>query len=86
MMKEETTIKTAEELFQLIADLAIDYDGYTDVKGLKSLIDDLRGIAIKGVRLCNGESIVKIHKELFSRSNRWRNPIDPVAEAEKQGR
>ena len=81
-MKEETTIKTAEELFQLISDLAIDYDGYTDVKGLKSLIDDLRGIAINGVRLCNGQSVVIIHKE----PNRWRNPIDPVAEAEKQGR
>lgn len=85
-MKEETTIKTAKELFQLIADLAIDYDGFRDVDGLKSLIDDLRAIALKGVRLCYGESIVKIHKELFSKSNRWRNPIDPVAEAEKQGR
>lgn len=65
-MKEESTIKTAEELFQLISDLAIDYDGFSDVNGLKSLIDDLRAIALKGVSLCNGESIVKIHKELFS--------------------
>ena len=72
MTKEETTIKTAEELFQLISDLAIDYDGYTDVKGLKSLIDDLRGIAINGVKLCNGESVVKTHKELFSKSNKYK--------------
>lgn len=33
-----------------IADIAYDYDGYDSVEGLKSLIDEIREIAIKGVQ------------------------------------
>lgn len=33
-----------------IADIAYDYDGYDSVEGLKSIIDEIREIAIKGVQ------------------------------------
>jgi len=37
-----------------IADIAYDYDGYNSVEGLKSLIDEIREIAIKGVQSLEG--------------------------------
>jgi len=37
-----------------IADIAYDYDGYDSVEGLKSLIDEIREIAIKGVQSLEG--------------------------------
>lgn len=43
------TLKQIEEQFQAIADTAIDYDGYRRTDDLMKLIDELRGMAIKGV-------------------------------------
>jgi len=37
-----------------IADIAYDYDGYDSVEGLKSLIDEIREIAIKAVQNLEG--------------------------------
>lgn len=59
-MNNEKIIKTAGELFQQISDLAIDYDGYSTADGLKSLIDDMREIADRGIILCNTELISKV--------------------------
>ena len=45
------TLEKVEEQFQLIADIAIDYDGYRKANDLMDLIDELRGMAIKGVAM-----------------------------------
>lgn len=37
------------EPLQTIHDLCIDYDGFNTVEGLKSLVDDIRGIAEKNL-------------------------------------
>lgn len=42
--------KNAVNALDLIANIAYDYDGYNSVEGLKSLIDEIREIAIKGVQ------------------------------------
>lgn len=39
----------AEECFQSIWEIGVDYDGYeNDIKGLRSLVDELVELAIKG--------------------------------------
>jgi len=35
---------------QLIADIAVGYDGYNTIEGLKELIDELRAIALLGLK------------------------------------
>ena len=35
---------------QLIADTAFDYDGFNTVKSLKGLVDELRAIALLGLK------------------------------------
>lgn len=47
--EQEQTIEGLENALDLIADIAYDYDGYNTAEGLKSLIDEIREIAIKGV-------------------------------------
>ena len=44
-----TNLKQVKEQFQIIADTAIDYDGYRRADNLMMLIDELRDMAIKGV-------------------------------------
>ena len=39
-----------EGALQLIADLAVGYDGYNTIPGLKRLIDELRAIALLGLK------------------------------------
>ena len=41
---------------QLIHDLCIDYDGFSTVDGLKSLIDDIRNIAEKNLNDAGGRN------------------------------
>lgn len=48
------TLKQIEEQFQTIADTAIDYDGYRKAEDLMKLIDELRDMATKGVRMVQG--------------------------------
>ena len=43
-------LENAAKSLELIADIAFDYDGADTVEGLKSLIDEIREIAIKGVQ------------------------------------
>ncbi len=38
-----------KEALEDIRDLAINYDGFTTIKGLKSLIDDMQNIAVKAL-------------------------------------
>ena len=45
MNKKESLCHNASEALQLIRDLCVGYDGFNTVEGLKSLIDDVRGIA-----------------------------------------
>ena len=40
---ENTTVDAFDSL-QTISDLCVDYDGFNTVEGLKSLVDDIRGI------------------------------------------
>lgn len=47
-LREKIAIK--QVALKRIADIAYDYDGYNSVEGLKSLIDEIREIAIKGVQ------------------------------------
>lgn len=47
--EQEQTISELQKTLKLIADIAFDYDGANTVDGLKSLIDEIREIAIKGV-------------------------------------
>lgn len=49
---EKIAIKQAA--LKRIADIAYDYDGYDSIEGLKSLIDEIREIAIKGVQSLEG--------------------------------
>ena len=39
-----------EGALQLITDLAVGYDGYNTIEGLKALIDELRAIALLGLK------------------------------------
>lgn len=39
--------KYYKEKLQNIVDICVDYDGYSSVEGLKSLIDDIRSYASK---------------------------------------
>ena len=41
--------KLIEEALEDIRDLAVSYDGFTTIKGLKSLIDDMQNIAVKAL-------------------------------------
>lgn len=50
LKEQERTIVDLRNVLQLIADIAYDYDGYNSVEGLKSLIDEIKEIAIKGVQ------------------------------------
>ena len=50
LKEQERTIVDLRNVLQLIADIAYDYDGYDSVEGLKSLIDEIREIAIKAVK------------------------------------
>lgn len=43
--------ESQEECLKLIADILYDYDGCNTVESLKELIDEARGIAIKGLKL-----------------------------------
>ena len=43
-------LENAAKSLELIADIAFDYDGANTAEGLKSLIDEIREIAIKGVQ------------------------------------
>ena len=48
--EQEQAISELQKTLELIADIAFDYDGANTVEGLKSLIDEIREIAIKGVQ------------------------------------
>lgn len=39
-----------KETLQMIADIAYGYDGYNTVENLKSLIDEMRKLALKGLK------------------------------------
>lgn len=47
-LQRELDIKN--EALKLIKDIAYDYDGFNDIDSLKGLIDDLRAIAIRGLK------------------------------------
>ena len=47
-LQRELDIKN--EALKLIKDIAYDYDGFNDIASLKGLIDDLRAIAIRGLK------------------------------------
>ncbi len=44
----ERQIKIMEKYFELICDIGYDYDGYNDVEGLKSVIDEMIHFASLG--------------------------------------
>jgi len=58
-----------EGALQLIADLAVGYDGYNTIPGLKRLIDELRAIALLGLKqkLENGTPAEKNDAELLGK-------------------
>ena len=41
---------SAESCLQSIYELAIDYDGYRDVENLMGLIDEMKDMAVKGLK------------------------------------
>jgi hypothetical protein len=43
---------TPYECFELIHDIAVDYDGYRGVKVLMSLIDEIKEYSIAGMKMC----------------------------------
>lgn len=47
--KMRKQIKEKDEALKMIRDVAFDYDGFNDVDSLKTLIDDLREIAHRGI-------------------------------------
>ena len=47
-LQRELDIKN--EALKLIKDIAFDYDGFNDIDSLKGLNDDLRAIAIRGLK------------------------------------
>lgn len=49
MLDLHREIKIKDAYLGLIADLGYDYDGYETVEGLKSLIDELVELAVKGM-------------------------------------
>lgn len=49
LKEQERTIVDLRNVLQLIADIAYDYDGYDTIEGLKSLIDEIREMALQGV-------------------------------------
>lgn len=52
--EEKATEKVSEDklrkALKLIADIAVDYDGFRGVEGLKSLIDEIREVAKEGLK------------------------------------
>lgn len=48
-MKKE--LKTKNDCFQMIVDIAADYDGYVTLGGLKGLIDEMAAYASYGRKL-----------------------------------
>ena len=49
-------LDTKNEALKLIKNIAFDYDGFNNVASLKGLVDDLRAIAIRGLK---GEIILE---------------------------
>lgn len=50
------TPNSAQEWLELVCDIAIDYDGYTDSKNLMELIDEMKEYVVKAqICLQNGE-------------------------------
>ena len=61
-LQRELDIKN--EALKLIKDIAFDYDGFNDVDSLKTLIDDLREIAYRGI---NSKPIVMTKEQALER-------------------
>lgn len=61
-LQRELDIKN--EALKLIKDIAFDYDGFNDVDNLKTLIDDLREIARRGI---NSKTVVMTKEQVLER-------------------
>ena len=64
-LQRELDIKN--EALKLIKDIAFDYDGFNDVDSLKTLIDDLREIAHRGI---NSKPIVMTKEQVLERTDK----------------
>lgn len=65
--KMRKQIKEKDEALKMIRDVAFDYDGFNDVDNLKTLIDDLREIARRGI---NSKPIVMTKEQVLERINK----------------
>ena len=62
--KMQKQLEEKDEALKVIRDVAFDYDGFNDVDGLKTLIDDLREIAHRGI---NSKPIVMTKEQVLER-------------------
>lgn len=62
--KMQKQLEEKDEALKVIRDIAFDYDGFNDVDNLKTLIDDLREIAYRGI---NSKPIVMTKEQALER-------------------
>lgn len=65
--KMQKQLEEKDEALKVIRDIAFDYDGFNDVDSLKTLIDDLREIARRGI---NSKPIVMTKEQVLERINK----------------
>lgn len=65
--KMQKQLEEKDEALKVIRDIAFDYDGFNDVDNLKTLIDDLREIAHRGI---NSKPIVMTKEQVLERINK----------------
>lgn len=62
--KMQKQLEEKDEALKVIRDIAFDYDGFNDVDSLKTLIDDLREIARRGI---NSKTVVMTKEQVLER-------------------
>ena len=65
--KMQKQLEEKDEALKVIRDIAFDYDGFNDVDSLKTLIDDLREIAHRGI---NSKPIVMTKEQVLERTDK----------------
>ena len=77
----EKYIKNSKEgALQLIADVSVNYDGYNTVEKLKGLVDEIRAIALLGIKQINENisSISQYEKKYFPKASKEEAPETTV--------
>ena len=62
--KMQKQLEEKDGALKVIRDIAFDYDGFNDVDNLKTLIDDLREIARRGI---NSKTVVMTKEQVLER-------------------